>query len=318
MPIRSYVTRTTVQTLGVYWMLVKITVPIAILGEVLSRLGAIEVVAPVFAPVMSLVGLPPELGLAWVTGMVVGLWGAVPLVFSLIPSSSLSVADVTVFSAMILFVHGLPVEQQIIRKAGPRLMATTVLRIAGGLLYAFLLHLLFARTGWLAAPVQPAWVPMAATADWASWFTGLAEAMITMLIVLAALTVTLDLMTWSGLLDLLMRALSLALALAGIRREAGHLTAVGLFLGISYGAGLLVEEARTGTVPPRQIFLSCVFMGFAHSIVEDTAIVLALGANGVGVLLGRIVFAVAATALVARVIRGVSEEAFLAHAYHRA
>lgn len=52
------------ETLEIYWVLVRITIPLAILTELLSRMGAIKAAAPAFAPVMNLVGLPPELGLA--------------------------------------------------------------------------------------------------------------------------------------------------------------------------------------------------------------------------------------------------------------
>ncbi len=113
------------ETLEIYWLLVKITVPISVLTEVLSRLGLVEAIAPAFAPAMHAVGLPPELGLAWLTAMLVGIWGAVPLIFTLVPVSELSTADVTVFSALVLFAHGLPLEQKIIQKAGPGMVATT-------------------------------------------------------------------------------------------------------------------------------------------------------------------------------------------------
>ncbi len=85
-----------------------------------------------FCAVMSLIGLPPELGLAWLTAMLIGIWGAVPLIFTLVPVSSLTSADITVFSALILFAHGLPIEQKIIEKAGPGVLITTTLRVGGG------------------------------------------------------------------------------------------------------------------------------------------------------------------------------------------
>jgi spore maturation protein SpmB len=303
------------ETLELYWVLVKITIPIAILTELLSRMGAIEMVAPVFAPVMHLVGLPPELGLAWLTAMLVGIWGAVPLIFTLVPASSLSEANITVFSALILFAHGLPVEQKIIQKAGPGMIATTVLRIAGGLFYAFLLHHVLTATGWLSAPASPAWVPISSAPDWAEYLRGLGETMIWMLVILVVLSWGLEILKVTGVLELLMKALSPVLRLAGIGSEAGHLTAVGLFLGISYGAGLLIREAQSGAISPRQIFLSCVFMGFAHSVIEDTLVVISLGANVHGVLAGRLAFAVAATAAIAALLRHLSDKTFFAQIF---
>ena len=307
----------TLDSLKIYWMLARIMVPITILTEVLSRVGAIEAIAPVFQPVMNLVGLPPELGLAWLTAMIVGIWGAVPLLFTLVPVSSLSAADVTVFSALILFAHGLPLEQKIIQMAGPGMTATTTLRVAGGLLYAFLLHHVLLATGWLQAPVNPAWIPMTATPDWAEFFKGLAETMVWMLVVLVVLSWTLLILKTSGLLNWMMQALSPLLRLAGINGEAGHLTAVGLFLGISYGAGLLIREAQSDALSPRQIFLACVFMGFAHSVIEDTLIVMALGADVFGVLAGRLAFAILATAAIAALLRHLADETFFAHMFRQ-
>lgn len=317
MPLLMTILRKTPQSPAIYWMLARIMIPITIVTELLSRMGAIKAVAPVFAPVMKLVGLPPELGLAWLTAMLVGIWGAVPLIFTLVPVSSLSTADVTVFSAMILFAHGLPIEQKIIQQAGPGMIFTTALRILGGLLYAFLLHHVLVATGWLSAPVNPAWVPMSATPDWSEFFRGLGETMIWMLVILVALSWGLELLKATGLLDLMMTALSPLLRMAGIRGEAGQLTAVGLFLGISYGAGLLIREAQSGAISPRQIFLSCVLMGFAHSVIEDTIVVISLGADVYGVLAGRLVFALAATAAIAALLRGLTDRTFFNHMFRQ-
>ncbi|MBB3590695.1 hypothetical protein FHX08_001039 [Rhizobium sp. BK529] len=94
-----------------------------------------------------------------------------------------------------------------------------------------------------------------------------------------------------------------------------NLTAIGLFLGISYGAGLLIREAQSGAVSPRQIFLSCIFMGFAHSVIEDTIVVMSLGADLHGVLTGRLVFAVAACAAIAALLRRLPDEVFFAQMF---
>lgn len=310
MPVFNAAMRKTLETLQIYWQLVRIIVPVTIVTEVMSRTGLIEAASPALAPVMGLFGLPPELGLAWLTGMLVGIWGAIPMIFTLVPAASMSVADITVFSALLLFAHALPIEQKIIQKAGPGLAVTTLIRVAGGIVYALILHHLLAATGWLSETLQPAWIPVGPTTDWVGLVTGLIEALLFMLAILMVLAWGLEILKLSGLMALLMRILAPLLRLAGIEGEAGQFTAVGLFLGISYGGGLLIREARSGDVSPRQVFISCVFMGFAHSIIEDTLIVMALGADVIGVLAGRIVFAIAATALIACFVRSIPDKDF--------
>lgn len=310
MPLLNRALRKTRETLAIYWVLARIVAPITILTEMLSRMGAIEAFAPAFGPVMHVFGLPPELGLAWLSGLLIGIWGAIPLIYVLVPAADLSVGNITVFSALLLFAHGLPIEQKIIQKAGPALIVTTVLRLLGGVLYAFLLHRLLVATGWLASPVNPAWIPMNVEPGWGDFLLGLLETMATMLFIFLALSWMLDILKATGLLDLMMRGLAPLLRLAGIRGEAGEFTAVGLLLGISYGGGLLIREARSGAISPRQIFLACVFMGFAHGVIEDTLVVMALGADPIGVLVGRLVFAVVATAAVSVLIGLLSESTF--------
>jgi hypothetical protein len=97
----------------------------------------------------------------------------------------------------------------------------------------------------------------------------------------------------------------------GNGHDAVYLTAIGLLLGISFGAGLLIREAQSGTIPPRQIFLSCIFMGFAHSMIEDTLLMMALGADAGGIVVGRLIFAFIATGAIAYVLRHISETTFL-------
>lgn len=317
MPAFRFAVHKTRETLQIYWELVRIMVPVTIVTEVMSRTGLIDFAALALAPVMELFGLPPELGLAWLTGMLVGIWGAIAMIFTLVPAESMSVADITVFSSLVLIAHGLPIEQKIIQKAGPGFAITTMIRIAGAVVYAMILHNLFAATGWHAETLNPAWIPVAASTDWVGFFTGLMEALIYMLAILLALAWGLEMLKLIGLMALLMKLLAPALRLAGIRGETGQFTAVGLFLGISYGGGLLIREARSGNLSPRQVFISCIFMGFAHSIVEDTLLVMALGADVLGVLVGRLVFAIAATALIAHLIRLIPDETFFLWVFRR-
>jgi spore maturation protein SpmB len=190
------------------------------------------------------------------------------------------------------------------------LLVTGVLRVGGSLLLAVLLNLIFAATGWLSEPVAPTLLPTNDSAGWSGFLRAMLETLAMMLVVLVALNWAMELLKLSGILDRLNNALAPFFRLAAIERRTVPFASIGLFLGISYGAGLLIREARSAEAEPRQILLACVFMGFAHSIIEDTLIVVAFGADLVSVLLVRLVFAVLATAMIASIINRVPDGFF--------
>ncbi|WP_417694697.1 nucleoside recognition protein [Roseibium sp.] len=316
--VGRYIAEKTRETIEIYWELVRIIVPVAVVTQVLVETGAIRAVAPAFAPLMELYGLPPALALAWLTSLLVGIWGAVIVVFALVPVETLTVADITILSSLFLFGHALPVEQRIIQKAGAGLIVTTVLRLLGGMVFAFLLHMVFRSTGWLSEPLNPTWVPMAGDGGWSGFLRGTIETLISMFVILYGLNIFMDLFRRSGLMDRMNTVIAPLFAIAGLKKQALPITAIGMFLGVSFGGGLLIREARSGAVEPRQVFLACIFMGFTHSVIEDTLVVVAIGADFNTVFFARLLFGVLATGLISVIIGRMPDRWFEALCCHRA
>jgi hypothetical protein len=91
--------------------------------------------------------------------------------------------------------------------------------------------------------------------------------------------------------------------LMGISRGAATITVVGLTTGLTYGAGLIINEARNGTLQKREVFTSLTFMGLAHAIIEDTLIMAAIGASLIGLFWGRLIFAFLVMLILVRILR---------------
>lgn len=79
--------------------------------------------------------------------------------------------------------------------------------------------------------------------------------------------------------------------------------AAGVVLGIVYGAGILIQEAREGRMTRRELFRLGLFLSTCHAVIEDTLLFVVVGADPFWLLLPRIFLAFAATALLARLPR---------------
>ncbi|MBN1675517.1 MAG: hypothetical protein JXR37_31035 [Kiritimatiellae bacterium] len=81
-------------------------------------------------------------------------------------------------------------------------------------------------------------------------------------------------------------------------------------LGLTYGGALIIAEAKSGRLARHDIVSSLALMSLAHSLIEDTLLVLALGANISGVLLARIVFSLLCVLLLARLAARLPDRVF--------
>ena len=282
--------------------LYKIMIPIIIGVKILQELELISWLALPLAPVMHLVGLPGEMGLVWATAMVNNIYSSMIVFVSLAGHHDLSAAQVTVLCTMILLAHSMPIELQVVRKSGPRMGFQALLRIGGALLLGWVLSRVYAWGGWLQEPSVLMWQPEPQNRDLLAWALGQARNLSMVFVIITALNTVMRLLTAVGLTALCVRLLSPLLRLLGIGPEAGTLTIVGMVMGLSYGGGMIMHEAHSGKVPPRDIFSSLSLMSLSHSVFEDTFLMAVLGGHWSGLLLARVAFTLVVVALLVRLV----------------
>jgi hypothetical protein len=272
--------------------LLKIMVPISIIVKILSEFGVIDTIGEVLSPVMRLVGLPGEFGLVWATALLTNIYGGLLVFFTLSTSHSYTVAQVTVLATIILLAHTFPIELRIAQKAGVRLWFMFTLRFGGAFLLGWIVWRIFSLGKWHQQPATLAWNPGTHDTSLFVWIAAEAKNYAVIFLVIFALLALMALLTKTGIIKKLNNALHPFLRLVGMSKEAAPVTMIGMTLGLAYGGSLIIKEAKSGRLSKQDVLLSLSLMGLSHSLIEDTLLMLAIGASLTGILFARVLFTV--------------------------
>lgn len=106
-----------------------------------------------------------------------------------------------------------------------------------------------------------------------------------------------------GIMDKITSLFSPIVKIYGMKKESGFPLVIGVIIGISYGAGLIFRSAKDDKLPKRDLYLITYFLVAAHAVFEDTAIFVALGANGLLLFTTRIFVAALVTYIASKIIK---------------
>lgn len=86
----------------------------------------------------------------------------------------------------------------------------------------------------------------------------------------------------------------------GMSKESAFPLLVGLSIGLSYGAGVIIQSSKEGNLSKKDLVLLIVFLASCHAVFEDTLIFVAVGANGIILFGTRLVVAVLLTYIISK------------------
>jgi hypothetical protein len=288
--------------LRVSLILFRIMIPVIIVVKILKELGLIQYIASVLEPAMKLTGLPGSMGLVWATAIITNLYGGAAVFMSLIRDAPLSCAQITILTSMMLIAHNLPVEVRITREAGARVRVMLPLRLGSAFIFGLLLNGIFSTTGWLQTPGIPSWSARIGNESLYSWALGELKNLAMIFVIILMLVTLMKILQKTGITDKLGTILKPMLLMLGIGTSAATITVIGMLLGIAYGGGLIISEARAGNIRKTDVFLSLLLMGLCHALIEDTLLMMFLGGNLWGILVGRVIFSMIVISILSRLI----------------
>lgn len=296
-------------SLRVWWMLLRMMVPVMVVVKIAADMGAIPHIAAAFAPIMDLAGLPPEVGMAWAAACLTTIYGGAARAAEY-PSRDLIDRRANDGAR-----HHAP-GRTLPSSRGARLPAIRrrhsvpdTFPPVAALGFGIVLNAIYGGLGVLQEPVSVTWLPQTNPhAGWVDWGIESAIGLGWIYFVILAIMSGMALLDAVGGNRLLTRLLSPLLRIMGIGEKAVPLTVIGVLLGISYGGGLIIREVERGALSRRDVLLSISFMALCHSLIEDSLIIIALGGHWSGVIVGRLVFTLAVIAVFARIVYRLPDE----------
>jgi hypothetical protein len=126
---------------------------------------------------------------------------------------------------------------------------------------------------------------------------------------ITALIILLDVLKRVGAIEKINNALEPVLRILGISKEVIPLTVVGMTLGLAYGGALIVNEIKQNeNIKKRDVLYALVLMAICHSVIEDSLLLMSIGAHYSGVFIFRPVFALIVTYAFVKITQKWSEE----------
>lgn len=290
------------------WILGKVIVPITLIVSLLKHTPVIEWIVHLFAPLMGLVGLPGEAAIVLALGFILNLYAAIGAMFSL----ALTSPEILILCVMLSFCHNLFVETAVAKRLGLNALIVVGVRMGMAFLGGAALH---AALGNQVGTVVGSYthlaylweMPVLTLLGEVSWTMFKAVGQLALIVI--PLMMMIQVLKERKTLDRLAVKMTPLMRVLGLSENAAIPMLAGIWFGLAYGAGVILEASREKPMPKRELYLLMVFLVLCHAVVEDTLIFLPLGVNGWYLLAIRLLAALVVTFLLARIWRAKKQQA---------
>lgn len=297
----------------VSWSLFKIMIPTLIIVKLCQMAGLDLFLADVMAPVMMVMGLPPELAIILTTTMLTNPYAGLIVAASVPEMAGLSTAQMSVLALYMLFTHSLPIEVLISRRAGVRARMVLAVRIGGGFIASVILAQFFAVTNLLSEPAMMHVPQFQLDISLIGWLQTQLISLVMIQLIIIILLFFLEILRIIGVERLMQMLLAPFLRAMRIGTRASTIAIVGVTLGLGFGGGLLIKDVETGTITKKDVFGVVCFINLLHSVFEDTAIVMLMGPSLFIVLGYRLLFTYLFVFLLMQAVRSLPNRVWQAH-----
>ena len=280
---------TIAESLRAFWAVVKITVPMLLLMRALQWWQVDLLIAQALEPSMQLLGLPGYAGIIWAAAIIGNLYTGLAVGLYYFQQQPLSIAEMSTLCLMMLIAHNLIVESVVAAKVGAQLMFVVLWRLFNAYLIGWLSYQLLQWTNTLQQPAEAILKLSVADDSWTAWLISQINNLAIILFAITLLVSLINLLRIMGIEQRLHRCMRPFLKAFYLSNSTANITIIGITLGISYGAGLLINDIENGQVERLDGAKVMSILNLNHAIIEDTLLMILIGASAWFVLVLRLI-----------------------------
>ena len=266
-----------------------IMVPVSFVVTLLQYWGVLAHIAYLLEPVCRIFGLRGEAAVVMVTTATMNLYSSIAVIQS-IPFTG---REICIMALMGLLAHNLIVETLVQMKTGSNGMMMVGVRLAGAAIGGLFLNWVLPENDTIAMHgVASGHLPFIELME--NWLVGTLWLTLKLTCIIVSLNILQRLLEEFGVMAALAQWVAPLMRPMGLPANTGFLWIVAYFVGLAYGAAILIEHRRENKISAEDADLLNYHIGLSHSHLEDTSLFWAIGAELIWITLPRIALGIIA------------------------
>ncbi len=258
------------------------------MADVLYFYNTLAYISFLIDPITSALNLPREASLAIISGMFLNLYAAIAFAAPL----DMDIKQWSILAIFLGVCHSLVVEGAILKKIGISYFYSYSFRIIMGFIIAYTAMMLPDSFFGFSSISNESFIKEEYASIYDLLYNSLYNGIILTIKIIILITFLILIMDFIKNTNF-------------IKQNTKHISKqfsiiVGILLGITYGAGILISEANN--LKKKDLFLIGTFLMICHAIIEDTLLFVIFGADFMMVVLVRTIWAVVLTYMLYRIV----------------
>jgi len=250
--------------------------------------GVIAFIAAYLSPVFSVIGLPGESAIVFISSIFLSLYAPIAIITTL----ALDLREVTILAIMCLISHNLIVESAVQQKTGTSAALMFVLRIIISFVAAYLLNLLLPDHIGDSRIAEKSVIFENINQMLIFWLNGAFKLIIKIVLIVTGLMILQQILNEFKILNFISGLFAPVMKVMGLSPESSFLWFISQIVGLTYGSAIMIEAVEDQQISRKDVNLLNYHIAINHSLLEDTLLFVAIGVPAGWIVVPRFALAI--------------------------